>query len=230
MIIFFEFTFCIWCIACVFFLYASIYRLTHNFSIISPRSRCDNCQTKLKPFELIPILSFLWQRGHCRYCATAIGWPSLVVETTGGFIVAGIICYPLRPKMILLVVLMFLMLTLAILDSKTLSVPTYLLALTAILAIGYQPSSWQFLIYIFSIWLLAQLPLRRFNQIGLADVDLIFIIYWLSGLTQATIILLIACLSALGHFKIRPHTERIPFIPHLALAFITWTIIYLHIS
>ena len=37
-------------------------------SIISPSSHCDSCQTHLRPLDLIPILSQVFNRFRCRYC------------------------------------------------------------------------------------------------------------------------------------------------------------------
>ena len=37
-------------------------------SIIRPASHCDSCQTRLRPSDLIPILSQVFNRFRCRYC------------------------------------------------------------------------------------------------------------------------------------------------------------------
>ena len=37
-------------------------------SIILPASHCDSCQTRLRPLDLIPILSQVFNRFRCRYC------------------------------------------------------------------------------------------------------------------------------------------------------------------
>ena len=37
-------------------------------SIISPASHCGSCQTRLRPLDLIPILSQVFNRFRCRYC------------------------------------------------------------------------------------------------------------------------------------------------------------------
>lgn len=37
-------------------------------SIISSASHCDSCQTRLRPLDLIPILSQVFNRFCCRYC------------------------------------------------------------------------------------------------------------------------------------------------------------------
>jgi prepilin signal peptidase PulO-like enzyme (type II secretory pathway) len=51
-----------------------------RFSILNGRSRCPHCRHHLRWFELIPLLSFLWQRGKCRNCRRAIGWRYPLVE------------------------------------------------------------------------------------------------------------------------------------------------------
>ena len=43
-------------------------RLPNNESIIKPRSHCPNCNHVLKWYELIPLISFIIQRGKCRKC------------------------------------------------------------------------------------------------------------------------------------------------------------------
>ena len=37
-------------------------------SIIRPASHCNSCQTRLRPLDLIPILSQVFNRFRCRYC------------------------------------------------------------------------------------------------------------------------------------------------------------------
>lgn len=41
---------------------------------IGGRSHCDSCKKKLKPFDLIPVFSFLFLKGKCRYCGTKLSW------------------------------------------------------------------------------------------------------------------------------------------------------------
>jgi leader peptidase (prepilin peptidase) / N-methyltransferase len=47
-------------------------RIPANQSIIAPRSACPKCKHTLGPLELIPVLSFLIQKGKCSRCKTAI--------------------------------------------------------------------------------------------------------------------------------------------------------------
>lgn len=50
------------------------YRITKGESIVYPSSHCPNCNHKLRFWELIPIFSFLLQRGKCSSCKTKISW------------------------------------------------------------------------------------------------------------------------------------------------------------
>jgi leader peptidase (prepilin peptidase) / N-methyltransferase len=47
-------------------------RVPINESILTPRSACPKCKHTLTPLELIPVLSFLFQRGKCRQCKARI--------------------------------------------------------------------------------------------------------------------------------------------------------------
>lgn len=62
------------------FLNVCIYRLPLEDSIVSPPSHCPNCGTRLKPLDLIPLLSYIVYRGKCRYCRQKISLRYFFVE------------------------------------------------------------------------------------------------------------------------------------------------------
>ena len=43
-------------------------RIPNGESIIKPGSHCTNCYHLLKWYELIPLVSYIIQRGKCRKC------------------------------------------------------------------------------------------------------------------------------------------------------------------
>ncbi|MGM8216313.1 prepilin peptidase [Bacillaceae bacterium W0354] len=47
-------------------------RIPEGESVISPPSHCPSCQKRLKPLELIPVFSFILQRGKCKHCKEKI--------------------------------------------------------------------------------------------------------------------------------------------------------------
>ncbi|RME00312.1 MAG: prepilin peptidase [Calditrichaeota bacterium] len=62
------------------FLNVVIYRLPRQESIIAPGSHCPYCSHKLRPWENIPILSYLLLRGKCSRCKHPIGLRYLLIE------------------------------------------------------------------------------------------------------------------------------------------------------
>ena len=54
------------------FLNVVVYRLPRHESLITPASHCPRCGTPVKPYDNIPILSWLLLRGHCRSCGAPI--------------------------------------------------------------------------------------------------------------------------------------------------------------
>lgn len=68
------------------FLNVCIYRIPRDESIVYPPSRCPNCGARLKSLDLIPLLSYLINRGRCRYCDLKISPRYLLVEMLTGVV------------------------------------------------------------------------------------------------------------------------------------------------
>lgn len=68
------------------FICCAAYRLPRNIDIILTRSFCPTCKQKLKPFDLFPIISYLFLHGACRCCKTKIPIIYLIIEFTVGLI------------------------------------------------------------------------------------------------------------------------------------------------
>ncbi len=62
------------------FLNVCIYRMPRDQSVVFPTSRCPQCKHPIAPWDNIPVLSYLWLGGKCRYCRKPIGWRYPVVE------------------------------------------------------------------------------------------------------------------------------------------------------
>ena len=66
------------------FLNVCIDRLPRGESVVNPPSHCQACGQRLAARDLIPVLSYLWLRGRCRYCRAAIPGRLLWVELATG--------------------------------------------------------------------------------------------------------------------------------------------------
>ena len=61
-------------------------RLPKNESIIKPGSHCEYCQHLLKWYELIPVFSYLIQKGKCRKCGHKLSLSYPMVEIFTGIL------------------------------------------------------------------------------------------------------------------------------------------------
>src|SRR5665213_1209720 len=48
------------------FINVVIYRLPRGESLLAPGSHCPSCRAAVKPYDNVPVLAWLWLRGHCR--------------------------------------------------------------------------------------------------------------------------------------------------------------------
>jgi leader peptidase (prepilin peptidase) / N-methyltransferase len=67
------------------FLNVCIFRIPAGQSIVIPSSHCPKCGHLLKPYDNIPILSYLILKGKCRYCGERISYQYPLVETLTAF-------------------------------------------------------------------------------------------------------------------------------------------------
>ncbi len=70
------------------FLNVCIDRLPNNESLFFPPSHCPSCRRRLAVKDLIPVFSYLWLRGRCRYCRVHIPKRLLWVEIGTGALFA----------------------------------------------------------------------------------------------------------------------------------------------
>lgn len=68
------------------FLNVLIDRIPKNESIIKTRSHCEHCRRTLSWLDLIPLFSYLYLKGKCRYCHKHINYYYPIVEAITGFL------------------------------------------------------------------------------------------------------------------------------------------------
>jgi prepilin signal peptidase PulO-like enzyme (type II secretory pathway) len=61
----------------------------NKYSILTGRSMCPHCHHELSSADLVPVLSWLWLRGKCRYCQKPISWQYPVVELSTMILFVG---------------------------------------------------------------------------------------------------------------------------------------------
>ena len=62
------------------FLNVVIWRLPRGESLVTPGSHCPSCDAAVKPYDNVPVVSWLLLRGRCRNCGAAISPRYPIVE------------------------------------------------------------------------------------------------------------------------------------------------------
>jgi leader peptidase (prepilin peptidase)/N-methyltransferase len=106
------------------FLNVVAYRLPRRESLISPRSRCTTCGAPVKPYDNIPILSWLMLRGHCRSCSAPISprYP-LIEALTAALCVGAVLAHRSAAGIALSVTLILLVVPAALIDLEHRVIP-----------------------------------------------------------------------------------------------------------
>lgn len=73
------------------FLNVVVYRLPRGESLALPGSRCPSCSTPIKPYDNIPVLSWLLLRGRCRNCSEPVSWRYPVVEGMTALLLVAVV-------------------------------------------------------------------------------------------------------------------------------------------
>jgi leader peptidase (prepilin peptidase)/N-methyltransferase len=73
------------------FLNVVAWRLPRGESLVHPGSQCPACAAAIKPYDNVPVLGWLWLRGHCRACHAPISARYPVVEAVTAALYAAVV-------------------------------------------------------------------------------------------------------------------------------------------
>ena len=180
-------------------------------SIIRPASHCDSCQTRLRPLDLIPIISQVIGRFRCRYCKAPYPVWYALFELGLGLI---FLLYSWELLSLGQIVLIITGLTLGIYDFRHQEYPllvwmTFHLILMAFC--GWNP---------IMVFFLALGIMAHFIDIRMGAGDFLFLASCALVFSATELLILIQFASATGilAFLSQKKKERLPFVPFLLLA------------
>lgn len=118
------------------FLNVVVHRLPRHESIVRPASRCPKCGVSVKPYDNIPIVSWLLLRGHCRGCGEPISPRYPAVEAlTAALCVGAVLVHDSAASIALSLGLILIVIPAALIDLGHRIIPNRLTLLGAIVAI-----------------------------------------------------------------------------------------------
>ncbi len=118
------------------FLNVVVHRLPRHESVVRPASRCPKCGVSVKPYDNIPIISWLLLRGHCRSCGEPISPRYPAVEAlTAALCVGAVLVHDSAASIALSLGLILIVIPAALIDLEHRIIPNRLTLLGAIVAI-----------------------------------------------------------------------------------------------
>ncbi|OHA63482.1 MAG: hypothetical protein A2748_03445 [Candidatus Wildermuthbacteria bacterium RIFCSPHIGHO2_01_FULL_45_20] len=217
-------------------------------SVLNGRSYCPQCGHKLSWFDLVPLASFFFLKGKCRYCAGRISWQYPLVELATGCVFI-LLSYVQHREVslqywnfenLLLVAYTFclasFMIAIFVYDWKHYLIPDHLLFLSIGLTLVYlawrsaQTSSWDiflnagFAALIAAGFFLALFLVSRGRWMGFGDVKLALFMGLFLGWPGILVALFIAFVLgaiiglALIGFGKKRMKSEVPFGPFLLIA------------
>ena len=180
-------------------------------SIISPASHCDSCQTRLRPLDLIPILSQVLNCFRCRYCKARYPVWYALFELGLGII---FLAWSWELLSLSQVILITAGLTLGIYDFRHQEYPLLVwMTFHLVLMAG---SGWNLVMVFFLVLGI----LAHFIDIRMGAGDFLFLASCalVFSLTEMLIVIQFASTTGILAFLLLKKKERLPFVPFLLLA------------
>ncbi len=212
------------------------YRLANNQSFCFTRSKCIKCSQELSIKNLIPIFSYLLQKGKCSNCKQNISARYIIIELF--FLIGFVTIYFLNNQQLnyylLFLYLFFSLLSLiAIIDLEHYFIPNILQFLLFFLSLAFliicQNANlvinvyYAFLYLAFGLFLYFLFYLSaNISAIGIDDIKMLFVIGFVLGTSNFILFIFLTGIFGVifGFFWIfLKKDDTFPFAPALCLAF-----------
>lgn len=209
-----------------------IYRIPKHENIAIEHSHCMSCGHKLRWYDLVPLFSYLFLRGKCRYCKAKISIQYPLIELINGvgyvviFIFVGLNLFS-----ILYALTFSILVAITLIDWRTYEIPFSLNVVIGVLGIVATAIDWNnWLSHIIgavsvSGFLFILYLITRGRGIGGGDIKLMFVAGLLLGWQKIIFALFIGCIvGSIVHLilmRVKGKDRVLAFGPYLSLGIAT---------
>lgn len=227
----------------VFFIFGTVFgsffnvvgiRIPQDTFIDKKRSHCPTCDRTLQWYELIPIASYLMQRGKCRGCGKRISPLYPLIELGTGLAFAlSYIHFGLTPKVFFAALLIACCMIIIVSDIRYQLIPNHILIIFLPFFLGWR------IIYPYSPWtthvigvvvafvLLLAIILLSKGGMGIGDLKYFTLLGWVFGWERFLLLFLLSTgygtlisLFLMSRGKVT-RKSKVPFGPFISLAAMT---------
>ncbi len=181
------------------FLNVCIFRMPADESLI-PDSHCPKCNNKLTWKEMVPVASFVIQKGKCKHCKEPISIQYPIVEALNGLLYALVfLACGLSVKGIIYCIIASILLVVSVIDERTLTIPRrcnqLILFLGALMCVfDFSPIASHILGMItISVFLFFLYVFTHRKGIGIGDLKLMFSAGLLLGVSKIWLAFFLGC-------------------------------------
>lgn len=211
------------------FLNVCIYRIPEKISVAKGFSFCPNCKKRIQPYDLIPVISYLFLKGTCRNCKASISAQYPLVEfLTGLLFILVFQQFGLTPFAGLVAFLVSLLIVITFIDLKLQIIPDGLVILIFIAGIGATflsgLSPWAHIIGFFAVSVLLLLIAFLSNGgMGGGDIKLMaaagLFLGWQLILLSLMIASIVGAVISIGLLLLKKADRKsmVPFGPFLSI-------------
>lgn len=214
-------------------------RLPKKENFINSHSHCDYCKHKLKLYDMIPLVSYIIQRGKCRYCGNKIDALSTYIEFfTGVLFAVAFYSFNFSYELLIALGIVSLLMIIVVSDITYLIIPDEVLVffssyfiIIQILNLGWQGAIGKILtgLFLFAVMYIIMIignKLLKKESLGGGDIKMMFVFGLVLDPFLGILSLFIGSIIALPISVLllyKQHEKVIPFGPFLLVSL---TLIY----
>lgn len=209
------------------FLNVVAYSLPINANWITRRSACPHCNTNLHALQLIPILSYVFQKGRCHSCHTLISPSYPLIEISGGilFIIALKLQHDFSLLQLIHTWIFFsLLITITLTDLYYGLIPNKILIAFGLFLMLFNPNLISAMFGFLVLFISACIGKWLFKKasLGGGDIKLYFVIGLAIPLNTLLLSIVISSVLALLYLLLIAQNKRqaLPFAPFITLGVI----------
>lgn len=194
------------------------WRTLNGENFIIGRYHCEKCGKFLKFYEMIPVMSYFFQKGRCRYCRNKIKMIYPVTETICGLMTM----YMYENGELMALPFFYTLVLISLFDMEKMEFPVLLLLLLLVTgACNMNVEGFERNIISSFVLFISSIAVRKW--LGEGDGMIFTIICLCHGLIFTTHVMLLASISGILFILLKKrdsYHERIPFCPFITIGYI----------
>lgn len=213
-----------------------IHRIINGESVLYPSSYCPNCGHSLAPLDMIPILSYIFLLGRCRYCKQKISFRYPIVEMITPILAIFLYnSYGLSLKFVCYFIFEGILITISFIDIQYQIIPNFMISIGLLfgllfammnISVGFIDGLLGLAVGSGSLLMVALVALLIFKKEGMGggDIKLLGVIGLFLGWKLTLLTLLFSIYIGgifsvfLLLFRLKTREEYIPFAPFISIA------------